>query len=108
LPSFIYAHFAVKPQYGLEKEEWQRIVEAVAEIDGLISNNKTLRQCEFPFPLSTLKPIAALAKPRRDKVQCTIEVNSKACRYICCFKQYMQEHSWTEYKWKSKDKGGRS
>jgi hypothetical protein len=42
LPSYIYAHFVAKPQHGLEKEERQRIIDAVAEIDGLISNNEAL------------------------------------------------------------------
>jgi hypothetical protein len=92
----------------LEKEERERIIDAAVEINGLIEDNKALRQCEFPFPPPTSKPIVALAKPKRDGVQCTIKVNGKACGYICCSPQYMQEHSWKEHKWKSKEKGGRS
>ena len=107
LPSFIHAHFRGK-HHRLEKEERERIIDAAAEINGLIEDNKALRQCEFPFPPPTSKPIVALAKPKRDGVQCTIKVNGKACGYICCSPQYMQEHSWKEHKWKSKEKGGRS
>ena len=104
LPSYIHAHFTAKPQHGLEKEERQRIIEAVAEIDGLISSNEALRQCEFPFPPPTSKPIAALAKPR-DGMQCTIVREDGACGYICCSMRKMQEHSWEEHGWKSKQKG---
>jgi hypothetical protein len=108
LPSYIHAHFAAKPQHGLEKEERQRIVDAVVEVDGLIRNNKALRQCEFPFPPSTSNPIAALAKPKKNGLQCTIQIEGEVCAYICSSIQKMQEHSWEAHRWKSKDKGGRS
>jgi hypothetical protein len=68
LPSYIYAHFAARPQHELEKEEQQRIIDAVAEIDELISNNKALRQCEFLFPPPTSKSIIALGKPKKDYI----------------------------------------
>ena len=54
LPSHIDAHFAAKPQHGLGKKERQRIANEIAEIDGLIGNEETLRRCEFPFPLSII------------------------------------------------------
>src|SRR5277367_4773463 len=104
LPSFIHAHFTAKPQHGLGKEERQRIVDAVAEIDGLINNNEALRQCEFPFPPATSKPIAALAKPR-DGIQCTIVGEDGACGYIYCSIRQMQDHSWEAHRWKGQKKG---
>jgi hypothetical protein len=97
LPSYIQAHFAPEPQHGLEKRERQRIVDAVAEVDGLIRNNEILRQCEFPFPPSTSKPIAALAKPKKNGMRCTFNVVDNPCLYICCSLQQMQEHSWEDH-----------
>ena len=107
LPSHIDVHFAAKPQHGLEKEERQRIVNATAKINGLISNKETLRRCEFPFPPATSKPIAALAKPKKDYIQCTFNKASKECQYICGTIQGIKKHCREEHRWKSKDKGGR-
>ena len=92
LPSHINAHFAAKPQHGLGKKERERIAEEVAEINGLIGNEETLRRCEFPFPPNTSKPIPALAEARRDGVQCTNAANGRECGYICCSVKKMQEH----------------
>ena len=100
LPSQIDAQFAANPQHGLEKEEQQRIANEIAEIDRLISNEETLRQCEFPFLLATSKPIEGLAAPQKDGLQC------KVCQYICCNKYSIQKHCWEEHRWKSKNKGG--
>ena len=66
----------------MKKEEQERIINIVVEVDRLIENNKALRQCKFLFPPPTSKPIAALAKLKSDGVQCTIKVNGKACKYI--------------------------
>lgn len=52
--------------------ERQRIADEIAEIDGLIGNEETLRRSEFSFPLATSKPIAALAKPEENRLQCTV------------------------------------
>jgi hypothetical protein len=107
LPSHIDVHFVAKPQHGLEKKEQRRIIEAIVEIDGLIGNEETLSQCEFPFPLATSKPIAVLAEPKQDYIQCTFEVVGKVCQYICSTIQRMWNHCWEEHGWKSEDKGGR-
>ena len=42
LPSYIDVHFQAKPQHELEKEEQQRIVKVIAEIDRLIGNEDEL------------------------------------------------------------------
>jgi hypothetical protein len=47
LPSHIDAHFAAKPRHGLGKKERQRIADEIAEINGLIGNEESLRRCEF-------------------------------------------------------------
>ena len=107
LPSQIDTHFAAKPQHGLEKDERQRIAEEIAEINGLIGNEETLRRCEFPFPPPTSKPITALAQPMKDYIQCTFEAAGKVCQYICGTVERMQKHCREEHKWKSKNKGGR-
>jgi len=60
-------HFKGK-YYRLEKEEWERIIDIVVEINKLIKDNKALRQCKFLFPPLTFKPIVALAKLKRDGV----------------------------------------
>ena len=64
LPNHIDVHFAAKGQHGLEKRERQRIADEIADIDGLIGNEETLRRIQFEFPQSTSKPIAASAQPR--------------------------------------------
>ena len=107
LPSHIDTHFAAKPQHGLEKDKQRRIAEEVAEIDRLIGNEETLRRCEFPFPPATSKPIEGLAAPQKDGLQCKLEVEGKACEYICCTVYGIQKHYWEEHRWKSKNKGGR-
>ena len=66
----------------MEKEERERIIDIVVEIDRLIEDNKALRQCEFPFPLLTSKPIATLVKLKKDGIQCTFNVKGKVCAYI--------------------------
>ena len=104
LPSHIESHFIAKPQHGLGKRERQRIANEVAKIDGLISNEDALRG-EFQFPQATSKAIAALAKPKRNGIRCTIEVEGEVCPYVCCSIQQMQEHSWEAHEWKSKQKG---
>jgi hypothetical protein len=98
LPSHIDAHFATKP-HKLDKQERQRIVAEVAEINGLI-NNETL-QSEFPFPPATSQPIAALGEPETNGLRCI------ACQYICCAVRQMRTHQWEAHQWKSKQKGGR-
>ena len=92
LPSFIHAHFRGK-HHRLEKEERERIIDAAAEINGLIEDNEALRQCEFPFPPLTSKPIAALVKLKKDDIQCTFNVEGKVCAYICSSIPKMQQHS---------------
>jgi hypothetical protein len=67
LPSYIDVHFATKP-HKLDKKERQRITEEVAEINGLIGNKETLRRSEFPLPLATSQPIAALAKLEENRL----------------------------------------
>lgn len=71
LPSYIDAHFTAK-LHQCKKEERQRIAEEVAEINGLIGNEETLRRCEFTFLLATSAPIAALAKLKENGLQCTV------------------------------------
>jgi Orsellinic acid/F9775 biosynthesis cluster protein D len=84
LPSHIDTHFATKP-HKLDKQERQRILEEVAEINGLINNEETLRS-EFSFPQTASAPIAALGKPETNGLQCI------ACQYICCTVQRMRTH----------------
>jgi RecQ family ATP-dependent DNA helicase len=107
LPSHIDAHFVAKPQHGLEKDERRRIAEEIAEVDGLIGNEETLRRCEFPFPPPTSKPITVLAEPMKGYIQCTFETAGKVCQYICGTIRRMQEHCREEHEWKNKNKGGR-
>ena len=105
LPSQIDAHFASKP-HKADKKERQRIAEAVAEINGLIENEEALKS-EFVFPVATSTPIAALAQPKKNGLQCTFETAGQTCQYICCTVERMQKHCWEEHGWKSKQKGGR-
>ena len=68
MPSNINTHFAAKP-HKLEKKEWQKVVEEVGTINGLISNKETLRRSKFTFPLPTAKLIAALSKLEENSLQ---------------------------------------
>jgi Orsellinic acid/F9775 biosynthesis cluster protein D len=107
LPDYIDAHFAAKPQHGLEKDERRRIAEEVVQINGLIGNEETLRQCEFPFPPPTSKLITALAQPMKDYIQCTLDIANELCLYICGTIERMQKHCKEEHGWKNKNKRGR-
>ena len=105
LPSHIDAHFAAKP-HKLDKDERQRIIEEVAEINELIGNEETLRS-EFVFPPPTSTPVAVLVKPKKNGLQCTFRSAGQTCQYICCTVERMRKHCWEEHQWKSKRKGGR-
>ena len=72
----------------------------------MISNNEALRQCKFPFPLPTSKPIAALAALKKDFIQCTLETADGVYGYLCSTIQGMWNHYYREHLWKSKNKGG--
>jgi len=98
LPSYIDVHFQAKPQHELEKEEQQRIIKVIAEIDGLIGNEDELSQCKFPFPPATSKPITALDELKKDYIQCTFKIVGKECQYICSTIQGMQKHCWEEHR----------
>jgi hypothetical protein len=49
LPSQIDTHFSKKPEHALERANRQRIIEEAAKIDGLIRNERALRQIQLPF-----------------------------------------------------------
>jgi hypothetical protein len=70
------------PEDKVGKIERQRIMDAVAEIDELISNEETLNLSEFQFLPPNSEPIAALAKPEKDSMQCTFDVEGKECGFI--------------------------
>jgi Orsellinic acid/F9775 biosynthesis cluster protein D len=106
LPSYIDSHFADREKHEVGKRERQRIINAVAEIDGLIENEEKLSY-EFQFPSPTSKPITALAKSKNNGMQCTFNIRGGPCLYICCSLQQIQEHCWEVHRWKSKNKGGR-
>ena len=108
LPSHIDTHFTPERPHGFTKQERQRIADAIAEIDGLIGNEETLKRCEFQFPLDTSEPIGALATPRTNGFRCTFEVEGTSnCPYISSSVRKMQKHSWQAHRWKSTSKGGR-
>jgi hypothetical protein len=94
LPSHIDAHFTAKPQHGLGKRERHRIATEIAEINGLIGNEETLRRCEFTFPPSTSKPIPALTKPRRDGMQCMFDITNRPCPHICYTTRRCKSNVW--------------
>jgi hypothetical protein len=116
LPSQINAHFMpkkptgskkpVKKRHRIGKVLCERIKKDIAQINGLIPNPKVLKQCEFLFLLATATPISALGQLEPNGMQCTAQVGGGECRYVCCSLQQIQEHSWEEHQWKSKDKGG--
>jgi Orsellinic acid/F9775 biosynthesis cluster protein D len=64
LPSYIDAHFTAKPQHGFGKKERQRIADEIAEIDGLIGNEETLRRCEFPFPPTYIQANCSISQTK--------------------------------------------
>ena len=108
LPSHIDSHFAPARPHGFKKQERQRIQDRIAEINGLIGNEETLKRCEFQFPPDTSEPIAALAAPRTNGLRCMFEVKEKStCPYVCNSMQQIQEHSWKVHGWKSTNTGGR-
>ncbi len=68
LPSHIDTHFTLERPHKLTKQERQKVVDAVAEVNSLIGNKETLRHCKFNFLEDTSKPIAALAAPQNGRL----------------------------------------
>jgi hypothetical protein len=70
----------------------------VAEINRLVGNKETLRRTEFVFPELRSNPVAALGKPRDDRIWYTFETAGQTCQYICCTVERIQKHCWEEHK----------
>jgi hypothetical protein len=117
LPSQIESHFIpkkptgskkpAKKAHGFSKVTCERIKQDIAKIDGLIPNPEALKQCEFPFPPATARPIPELGPPQTNGMRCTFTVGGGECRYICCSLQQMQEHCGIVHQWKNKESRGR-
>jgi hypothetical protein len=83
LPSHIDAHFAHTRAHKFTQPSWQRIIDAVASIEGLVAKKEELQQCEFPFPADTSTPIAALATPQTGGLRCVVKgSDGVVCMYI--------------------------
>jgi hypothetical protein len=107
LPSHINTHFARTRPHGFTQASRQRIVEAVASIEGLVADEEELRQREFPFPADTSTPIGTLAPPRTGGLRCTVEGSGRVtCTYVATTRQRMREHSAKQHGWRSTNKGG--
>jgi hypothetical protein len=106
LPGHIDAHLGGE-KHGLKKPDRDMILEEIAEINGLIGNEETLKRCEFPFPPAISQPIAELVAPNGGAFECKLETGGRLCTYICCTEYGMRQHCWAEHRWKSTDKGGR-
>jgi superfamily II DNA helicase RecQ len=104
LPSHINTHFAAKP-HKLGVEERRKIIQEVAIVDGLIVDEKILRQSEFPFPAATSKPIKGLATPKTGALQCMFQTGDEGCKYICSTVRQMRAHCTKEHQWNSTQKG---
>ena len=105
LPSKINTHFAGKP-HQLDVAERRRIVDEVSKVPDLITSEEDL-QGEFPFPAPSQRPVEGLAMPKRDGLQCTIEVDGCVCGYICTKIDGIRRHCTEEHGWKSTRRGGR-
>ena len=107
LPTQIDAHFTAQRPHGFKKQERERIIRKVAEIDGLILHEEALKQCEFPFTVDTSEPIPALGVPKTNGKRCTYGVErGEVCPYVCSSRQQIQEHNREQHGWKSTNKGG--
>ena len=108
LPSQIDSHFTPQRPHGLMKEDRQRIISRISEIDDLIKDEEALKHGDFTFPRDTAEPIIALKTPEINGFRCTFEVSDEViCPYVCNSMRQIQKHSWEMHRWKSTDKGGR-
>lgn len=87
LPKEIESHFQPDRPHGFTKQARQAIIERVAQIEGLIQDERELDAEEFPFPSDTTDPIAVLAVPRSNGLRCTFIGGGRECSYVCGTKQ---------------------
>lgn len=74
LPSEIDSQFKPEKPHGFTKEARDGIVERVSQMDGLIQDQKELKQCKFPFPIDSSKPVIALGAPNLDGLRCIFDI----------------------------------
>ena len=116
LPSQIDTHFGpkkptgskkvVKKPHGLGKVTRDRIKKDIAKIEWLITNPEGLKQCPFPFPPATTRPIPTLAQPQV-AIRCRFPGQEGECGYICCSLQQIQNHCTDIHQWKNTESQGR-
>jgi hypothetical protein len=108
LPSEIDAHFTKKPEHALDKPSRRRITNAVAEIDGLISNGEVLQHGGFQFPPSTSEAIPELLPPRRNGLRCKFNTNDGLqCPYVSSHREKIQKHCREIHQWENPKRKGR-
>ena len=108
LPSEVNSHFTPKHPHGFRKSERERIVDIIARIEGLIMNEEELKQCEFPFPADTSKPVVGLAAPQANGFRCSFEIEGgSTCPFVSKTIKRMQEHSFIIHRWENPQKPGR-
>jgi len=108
LPSQIDAHFTPQRPHGFVKQERERIAKGLAKVNRLILNEKALKQCEFPFPVDTTEPIAALQAPQTNGFRCTFGVERGfICSYVCGSDRNIRKHAFEAHGWKTPSGRGR-
>lgn len=106
LPDHIGSHLADRKKHQTSREERDRIVMAVREIQGLIYRKSDLNR--ISFPPSHQPPIAQLQSPRYDGMQCQFSnPEGRACRYISCQRQKIREHCYRAHQWENPIGSGR-
>ena len=82
LPSEIDAHFRIEQPHGFTKEARGVIVQRVGRIEGLIQDQRELKECKFPFPPDTSGPIVALGTPNANGVRCVFDIEGGQCPFV--------------------------
>ena len=97
LPSHIEAHFKPTRPHGFTRAEQQRIADAVAQMEGLVQDEKALQDGEFQFLADTAPPIEVLGGPQAGGLRCTLagsrsDGSLAQCAYVSRTAKRMAEH----------------
>jgi superfamily II DNA helicase RecQ len=95
----INAHLTGKKHGNIATGERKRIIAELAQIPGIIQNEKGLRAFKFPEP--TTRAIPELGPAMRDGMKC------KKCSYISRQRQGIQGHCRSEHGWNNPRQRGR-
>jgi hypothetical protein len=89
----------------MPRDDRQRIIEQVQQIEGLIRDRSELNSLNYPPAHEP--PIVLLQEPRDDGMRCEVDREGNPYHYIACQVQKIQEHCRVVHRWENPQKKGR-